>query len=185
MRAAPSRAVCAGLLVTVVLTACGVEPQRAPEPVPPDRLPAASPSPSTTGVAARGRVWGAREGRLVPVFTELPSSSTRSRVRAVLSLDGRDGGPPTALRPGTRLLRLTQSDDLVVVSLSDELGQVPSADLPLALGQLVLTVTEQPGVRRVHVRVEQVPIVYVDATGRQISRALVRADFAELVQGDS
>jgi hypothetical protein len=36
-----------------------------------------------------------------------------------------------------------------------KLREVPTADLPLALGQLVLTVIEQPGVRRVHVRAER------------------------------
>lgn len=185
MRAVPTRAGCAGVLVGLVVAGCGVDPQQAPEPVPRDRLPAASPSPSPSTAAARGRVWGAREGRLVPVFTELPGTGLRSRVRAVLSLTELPGGPLTSLRPGTRLVGVSRSGDLAVVSLSDELGEVPADDLPLALGQLVLTVTEDPEVRRVHVRVEQVPIVYVDATGRQISRALVRSDFAELVLGDS
>ena len=53
---------------------------------PPGRLPAASPSLSAPTAVARGRVWGARDGRLVPVFTELEGTGTAARVRAVLSL---------------------------------------------------------------------------------------------------
>jgi spore germination protein GerM len=49
----------------------------------------------------------------------------------------------------------------------------------------VFTVTEQPEVRRVHVRADQDPVTYVDATGRRIGQALVRTDFAELVQGET
>lgn len=181
--ASASRTVCAGMLVTL-LAACGVDAQRSPEPVPLERLPAASPSTGAPAASARGQVWGARDGRLVPVFTELRGTGTASRVRAVLSLAGLDQRPPSALRPGTRLLRTTRSGDTVVLSLSTDLREVPAEDLPLALGQLVLTVTEQPEVRRVHVRADQDPIVYVDAAGRRIGRALVRSDFAELVQGD-
>lgn len=176
-------AACVGIVVALLVTACGVEAQPAPEPVPPGRLPAASPSTAAPSAASRGQVWGARDGRLVPVFAELRGTGTESRVRAVLSLADPDNRLPSALPPGTRLLRITGSGDRIVLTLSEELRAVPPDDLPLALAQLVFTVTERPDVRRVHVRADQDPIVYVDATGRRIGRALVRSDFAELVQG--
>jgi spore germination protein GerM len=144
-----------------------------------------SPSASAADALARGRVWGARDGRLVPVFAELQGTGTASRVRAVLSLADPDKRLPSALPPGTRLLQITRSGDTIVLTLSQELRGVPAKDLPLALAQLVFTVTERPEVRRVHVRADQAPIVYVDATGRRIGRALVRSDFAELVQGNA
>lgn len=173
------------VIATLLVTACGVEAQRTPEPVPPGRLPAASPSTSALTAVVRGRVWGARDGRLVPVFTELEGTGTAARVRAVLSLTDPDKRLPSALPPGTRLLQVTRSRDQILVTLSEELRTVPPQDLPLALAQVVYTVTERPDVRRVHVRAEQDPIVYVDATGRRIGRSLVRSDFTELVQGDA
>ena len=179
------RRACAGVVVALLLASCGVEAQRAPEPVPADRLPAASPGAAAPTASVRGRVWGARDDRLVPIFTELDGTGTVPRVRALLSLADLEEGPPSALRPGTRLLRATRSGDVVVLSLSEELRRVPRDDLPLALGQLVLTVTEEPEVLRVHVRAGQEPVVHVDATGRRIGRALVREDFAELVQGSA
>lgn len=176
---------CAGALLALLVAGCGVEPQRAPEPVPAGRLPVASPEAAAPTAAVRGRVWGARDDRLVPVFTALDGTGTAARVRALLSLSDPAERPPSALRPGTRLLATTRDGDTVVLSLSVELRQVPREELPLALGQLVFTVTEQPEVRRVHVRAGQEPVVHIDATGRRIGRALVRSDFAELVQGQA
>jgi spore germination protein GerM len=88
------------------------------------------------------------------------------------------------LPPRTQLIGLDRSGDAVVLEFSGELRGVPVNTLPLALGQIVLTVTEQPPIRRVHVRSDGVPISYVDATGRRIDRAMVRGDFAELVVAD-
>lgn len=178
--AAPTALAVAGVML---LGGCGIEPQRSPEPVPADRLPTASASPTQTD-AARGRVWGARDSRLVPVFVELSEGGTAGRVRALLELAEPEQRPPSALRPGTRLVRLEQDGDTVVLVLSEHIEQVPGTELPLALGQLVYTATEQPGVRRVHVRSGDLAIRYVDATGRTIARALVRPDFAPLVEAE-
>lgn len=183
--AARYRAACVAVSVVLLVTACGVEAQPAPEPVPAGRLPSASPSAAAPSTASRGQVWGARDGRLVPVFAELQGTGTAARVRAVLSLADPDERLPSALPPGTRLLRITGSGDRVVLTLSEELRTVPAADLPLALAQLVFTVTERSDVRRVHVRADREPIVYVDATGRRVDRPLVRSDFAELAPGEA
>jgi hypothetical protein len=173
------------LAVVLLVGACGVEPQRLPEPVPVERLPAASPGP-TQNTSARGQVWGARDGRLVPVFVELTDRRPAGRVRALLALGapGQTPRPPTVLPPRTRLMGVERSGDTVVLEFSEELRRVPVTTLPLALGQIVLTVTEQPRIRRVQVRSDGVPVQYVDATGRRITRDLVRADFADLVMAE-
>ena len=173
------------LAVVVLVGACGVEPQRAPEPVPVQRLPAGSPGP-TGNAAAQGQVWGARDGRLVPVFVELTDRGPAGRVRALLALGtpGQTPPPPTVLPSRTRLTRLERSDDSVVLEFTPELRQVPVTTLPLALGQIVLTVTEQPRIRNVQVRSGGVPVEYVDASGRRITRDMRRADFADLVMAE-
>ena len=173
------------LAIALLLGACGVEPQRAPEPIPVERLPspAASPTDSTT---ARGQVWGARGGRLVPVFVELGDRSPGGRVRALLALGApsQEPRPPTML-PRTQLVGLERSGDAVVLQFTEELRGVTVTSLPLALGQIVLTVTEHPRIRRVHVESDGSPISYVDASGRRIARAMVRGDFADLVIADA
>lgn len=115
----------------------------------------------------------------MPVFVDVSGSGTglASRVAALLALAEAEQRPPTAIRRGTRLLQLERSGDTVELTFNDELRLVPVADLPLALGQIVFTVTEQPDVERVQVRAGDGPVRYVDATGRTISRPLVRADF--------
>lgn len=170
-----------GLLLVLLLAACGIDAQRSPEPVPADRLPTTAESPAQAG-AARGRVWGARGSRLVPVFVELPDDGLETRVRAVLALGKPGQRPPTALPSGTRLVRLHRDGDTVVLQLSEQITRVPVTELPLALGQLVFTVTERPDVRRVHVRSADRLVRYVDATGRSVSRPLARLDFAGLVE---
>lgn len=169
------------LLTVVLLGGCGVRPQSDPEPVPADRLPTTSATPAPIG-ATRVQVWAARDQRLVPVFVELTDSGIAGRVRALLALAEPGQRPPTAIRSGTRLLRVTRSGDTVELTLDRELLTTPTTDLPLALGQLVFTVTEQPDVRRVRVRAGSELVRYVDATGRSISRPLVRADFDGLIE---
>lgn len=167
------------VVAALLLAGCGVEPQQSPEPVPAERLPSAAASPSGHQATARVRVWGARQSRLVPVFVEVSGSGAglASRVAALLTLAEAEQRPPTAIRRGTRLLQLERTGDTVELTFNDELRLVPVADLPLALGQIVFTVTEQPDVERVQVRAGDGPVRYVDATGRTIARPLVRADF--------
>jgi hypothetical protein len=171
------------LLVTaLLLPACGVDPQPAPEPVPAERLPSSSLAQEDRGRTERIRVWGAREQRLVPVFVEVDDTGPRARLTALLELGEPGQQPLTALPEGTRLLRVQRSGDRVDLTLSRELRAAPMADLPLALGQLVFTVTEVPGARRVQVRAGDERVPYVDANGRTLTRPLVRSDFDGLVQ---
>lgn len=176
------RARAAGLAAVLLLSACGVEAERQPEPVPAERLPRDSVAPNSPARAEQVRVWGARDRRLVPVFVELTDTGLRARVVALLALGDPGQRPPTALPEGTRLLRVEVDGDTVDLTLSEHVRAIEVADLPLALGQLVFTVTERPDVRRVQVRAGDSPLPYADASGRRILRPLVRSDFDGLVQ---
>lgn len=171
------------LLALLLLGGCGVDPQRAPEPVPRDRLPSVEASASLTDGVLRGRVWVAREQRLVPVSVELDGIGVQARVRAVLALA--DDRLPTVLPPGCRLVAARQQGDMVELTLCDDLERLQRRDLPLALGQLVLSVTEEPSARRVLVRTARRTVPLVDTTGRTLTRPLTRGDFAGLVQNNT
>lgn len=169
------------LLVGALLAGCGVSSQDAPEPVPAERLPSSvRPSPAQAG-AVRGRVWSARRERLVPVTVDLGGPDAASRARALLSLAGPAEQPPSELPLSTRLLSVRQEGDLVALQLSREAGDVPAARVALALGQVVLTLTEDPAVRRVQVQAEDRVLTLLDGSGRPVQRPLERADFAGLV----
>lgn len=174
------------VLVVLVLSlvGCGVEPQRSPEPVPGARLPSALASP-TEEPRAQARVWGVRDRRLVAVFVPLSRETARSRLEALLALPAVARAPLTALRPGTRVVSMKREGDLVVVTLSPELREVGRRNLPLALGQVVLTLTEDEDVSRVVVRDPQGAIALVTGRGRQVLRPLLRDDFSALVDARS
>ena len=172
-----------GLLLSGLLSAaCGVESQSAPEPVPVDRLPSAAADPGSTGQASlRERVWGVRGDLLVPVFVGLTGMDAESRLRSLLALAGAGGQAPSLLASQTRLVAFRQEDDLLEIELSSELQRVPARRRPLVLGQIVLTVTEDPGARRVRVRSGGVEMRLTDPAGTPINRPLQRGDFDGLV----
>ena len=173
------------LAVSMMLAACGVEPQTRPEPIPSARLPSlTSPQPSDSSTpAARTRVWGVREQRAVPVFVTLRDAGIPARLEALLLLGEPGQQLGTAVVRGTRVESVMQRGGLLLVNLSAEFRRAPNNDIPLALAQVVLTVTEVPGVDQVEVRAGGVPVALVDPSGKTVSRPLRRTDFAGLVEG--
>lgn len=169
--------------MSVVVAACGVEPQPAPEPIPAERLPRATPEAGGSTPAVRGRVWGVREQRVVPVFVSLPDASVEARLRALVALGDPDQPPGTAVVRGTRVVSVVQRGRLVVVTLSAEFGRASQRELPLALAQVVLTVTEDPTAEEVEVHAGGTTVAFVDERGTPVSRPLRRTDVAGLIEG--
>lgn len=166
------------LLAGVLLTACGVQPQDEPQPVPADRLPGAT-APPSADAADRDRVWGVRDQRLVPVFVELPDKDVGSRVRALLLLAD-SAQEATSIPRGTRLLSVDRRGDLVELVLTSRFMSTDERTVPLALAQIVFTVTEVPGVERARVETSDGPVPLVDAAGQVVGRPLQRTDFAAM-----
>ena len=171
------------VVMAMVLAACGVDQQSSPEPVPQDRLPRVMPTASGGTGAVRSRVWGVREQRLVPVFVSLSDTDVMTRLQALIELGSPGQQPATAMARGTRVVSVVQRDRVVVVRLSTEFRQTPAKDVPLALAQVVLTVTEQPDVDEVEIRVGESTVPLLDEQGRTLSRPLRRSDFEGLVEG--
>lgn len=173
------------VLATALLAACGVEPQEDPERVPVARLPQVA-SPSAGTPMGQARVWGAREQRLVPVFVPVSAPGAEPRLRALLALSDPDQQAPTLVPRGTRLVSMSVRTGNVDLALSEEFRRASRRDLPLVLGQIVLTLTEDPGVQRVRVRVRvragDAAVPSLDGVGRDVGRPLVRSDFTTLVQ---
>lgn len=175
-RASIRRVVLVGGLA-ISLAACGVRAQPDPEPVPQERLPKVAPTTGSQTPTIRNRVWGTRDGRLVPVFVDLPRSGITPRINALLTLADPDLQPPSAIPLGTRLSGVEQRGNTVVLTFTDHLLRSSDRDVPLVLGQLVLTATEEPDVSEVTVRAADEPVLLVSADGTAVSRPLRRADF--------
>lgn len=167
------------LLTALLLTACGVEPQSEPQPVPRDRLPSASPSTSGPAAPARARVWGIRDQRLVPVFVAVSGDDLVPRVQALLTLADSEQAT-TSIPRGTRLVAVRRDGENVELELNSVFVATPTREVPLALAQLVFTLTEVPGVQRARIEVDGSAVPLVDANGQVLGRPLQRSDFAAL-----
>lgn len=148
----------AGLVSAVVVVGgCGVQPQQRPEPVPSVPVGTAPPAPEEPG-AVRTTVWMVRGERLqgVPrsvasldlpsVLASLAAGPTRSEVVA---------GVRTAVVPQFFSgVRSEVSDRVAVVGATEQFAGLAGDDQLLAVAQLVWTVTEVPGVRRVRLEID-------------------------------
>jgi hypothetical protein len=175
----------AALVAALLVAGCGVQPQSEPKPVPSNRLPSVETTEGAPAPGSRARVWGVRDQRIVPVFVELTGPGVVARVTALLTLRRSGQQPLTSIPDDTRLLDVERQGDNVVLSLSRELLRTPERDVPLALGQLVLTATEQPGVRGVEVQAGDAPVRLVSGEGVTLSRPLSRDDFWSLLESSA
>jgi hypothetical protein len=173
----------ATVTAAMALAACGVQPQPAPEPVPEDRLARTMPEAGSSTPAVRGRIWGVREQRVVPVVVSLPDDTVQTRLQALVALGDAGQPPGTAVVRGTRVVSVVERGRLVVVTLSADFGRASARDAPLALAQVVLTVTEQRRQDQVEVRAGGTTVAFVDERGTPVSRPLGRTDVESLVEG--
>ena len=144
---------------------------------------------STTTVASSpsvGRLttvlYYVREGALVPVEQELPDRSPATLLTALVP-----AAPPTRHRaghlaspPGTELLGTRRDGDRLTVDLSSEFDNVVGLSRQQAIGQMVLTVTEQDAVERLEFQVDGKTIT-VSSPLRGDTTVVDACDFAALL----
>jgi len=193
-----------GLLVLAVatlgLSACGVQLDAAPGPIPSGAIPTvtatASGSASPTGSPVRAvRVWFAREDGLVPVVTDLSRVPTVDPESVVEFL----AAGPTAeqAEAGLRTLVADPLTDAplvkvaldspvsdtgsVVVVLSAEAGSLPPGEQVLLLGQVVLSMTGAGYSSVTFVDAAGAPAAVPLPGGRLLDRPAVARDYAGLI----
>ena len=154
------RAPAAVALTCVLLAACGVRSQDAPEQLPPDVLPSelrasaappagqpAEPSPGMSSTTVP--VYLVEGSRLVRVDRPARRRSLEDALTALLTAGEARGSQRSAVPAGTVVERLARRGDLLSVELSLHFGQVRGRDQVLAVAQVVWTATEFPPVRQV------------------------------------
>lgn len=170
------------VLLAVVLTACGVEPQDRPEAIAVPAEPSSSggTAPGTGGVEVT--VYFVRGTRLDTVERRAPDDSAASALELVAAGPSRAevlSGLRTALGP-----QLVSVDDpglaggTAELILSPEFAGVSGGNQLLAVAQVVFTVTERPGVTQVHFSSAGAPVeVPTDAglTDAPVGRADYRS----------
>ncbi len=183
----------AGALVACVLTAgCGVPTDtdaQAVNPVPYGLLSPSGPAPSASAsVAVRGpRVWLVRDDALVPA--EAPPSGTDPATTATALLGRLAAGPTeqeradglsTAFGPSVELTLTDVTGGHAVVDIrAGDLAPSPSR-LPLAVGQVVLTLVSVDGIDDVVLTAAGSPIQAPLPGGELTDRPLRADDYAAL-----
>ena len=180
--------------VPLVLAACGGlgaqsdDHPLAAEDVPYDLLAPSTtttteaPSPTTT-LPWRTNLWFINRDRLEPVQRQL---RTQPNVRSVLDLmlRGPSTREPQALRSALRTgdaSTASPTGGALTIELADDFGLRSSSEQILALGQLVFTVTEVPGVGRVVFRIDGIDLTVPLPNGQLRDGSVSRDDFATLV----
>lgn len=181
MRRRPTPVLVAGL---VLVAGCGIPADRHPVAVPGGVVrPALGPTATTPTPATRAAVYFVQAEHLVPVVR----STTRADVQAVL--DALFSGPTeselaaglrTAISPQTTVRSVRIDASTVVIDLTTTFVEVGGQEQILALAQIVLTATANPGITDVRFQLEGQTVEVPRADGTLSSGPLTASDYASL-----
>jgi hypothetical protein len=176
------------------LAACGIPVAGGPQALPASEVPfgllrpvappaPVAPAPVPTAPVSVYLVYG---DRLLALTRQVPAPpSLRKAIDALLAgptpPEAR-AGVGTALRAAT-VASVAQSGGRALIGLGSDLAQAYGTTLVLAMGQLVLTATAQPGVSSVLFSFRGHPVQVPTGDGTLASRPLTRADYAGLLLG--
>lgn len=172
-------------LLAVLVGGCGVDVEDRPAAVPAAQLPAglqpgASVAPASPLTAMATVYLVGSGGVLVPRAVEAAQDSPRAAVDALLAVDAPQGGSRSAIPPGTRLTSASVDDSTITLDLTSPFGEVRGSDQVLAVGQLVWTVTEDPTVRSVRLRVAGRDAPVPSGTGGTTAEPVGRDEYRAL-----
>jgi hypothetical protein len=179
----------------VLVAGCGLGVQTRDHPLADDDVPydllapptttttTRPPPTTTTTLPWRANLWVVSGDLLRPVPRQLRSQPNVGLVLTQL-LAGPSGEDPVAVRTAL------EPDDAsagapaggaLALDLAADFGNRPSSEQILALGQLLFTVTEVPGVGRVVFRIDGVDLDVPLPNGQLAHGSVSRDDFASLV----
>lgn len=176
--------------VLVIVAGCGFPAERHASPIPQDDLPAglrsgvtATTAPSSTEPAT---IWFVADNRLVAVRhgVEAPASVTTVTNELLIGPSAaerdrglRSGLPDPTVVVGTELARGTAQ-----VQLAPSFAEISPEDQVLAVGQLVLTLTNLPGIGGVQFTLDGTPVAVPLPSGVSSDAPVFRDDFIALTK---
>ncbi|MEY4230277.1 MAG: hypothetical protein RLZZ362_1126 [Actinomycetota bacterium] len=172
--------------VACVLVGCGVPRQQAAESIPEREVPVGLRSSEPVNDQATVDrepvdLWFSRDGRLMSARHVIPSPVTASVAIAELlagpTEDEQSDGLRSAIPDAAVVVSVETSRGGATVELSSGFGDIPVADQVLAVGQLVLTLTDLRGVGRVSFVVDDEAVTVPLPTGETAPGAVVRDDY--------
>lgn len=154
-----SAALVAGLFGLVALGGCSIQPNASPRDVPEAQRPQLDPEPEAGRAIGSERVFlvvgGSDDSRLRSVPREAEPGTPIIQALLDGPNDGElDAGLQTALPPELELHSTRLAGNTFTIDLSDDLLNLTSAQLRLAIAQLVFTAGEIEGVLDVRILVD-------------------------------
>ena len=183
------------LALVVVLAACsGLRPEDGDHPLADDEVPydllaaptsttTEPPPPTTTTLPWRTVVWYVAGNRLVQAPRQLREQPEVSDVLRLLLRGPAAVDAPlvrTALDVGDAALAGDPAGGTATILLSSDFATRSPSEQVLALGQLVMTVTEVPGVGRVAFRIGDAVLAVPLPNGQLSQGSVSRDDYAVL-----
>lgn len=168
------------LVAAVTASGCGVGFDDEPRAVEAEAsTTTVADSPETGRLATV--LYYVREGSLVPVEEEVPDRTPSTLITALTSTP-RAGiaGLGTSIPAGTELLGTGRDGDRLTVDLSSEFDNVVGLSRQQAIGQMVLTVTQQGSVERLEFQVDGETIT-VSSPLRGDTTVVTECDFGSLL----
>jgi spore germination protein GerM len=172
----------------VVLSACGIEPQAAPEDVEIAPVPQSPPTPSETRAGPTAVLWFLRDGRLESVRRAASGTGPETAL-ALLA----DGPTPQEAADGLTTALFTpqpfavvdgrQTDTTVTVAVSPAFTSAAGENQLRAVAQVVFTVTEFDGADQVRFTTEDGALEVPTDEGLT-DEAVDRDDYASLAPED-
>jgi hypothetical protein len=120
-----------------------------------------------------------REGALLPTQEDLPDR-TPSTLLSALTTPPATNGLGTSIPAGTEVLGTTRDGELLIVDLSSEFDNVVGLSRQQAIGQMVLTVTQQGSVEQLEFQVDGETLT-VSSPLRGDTTVVTACDFAALL----
>jgi spore germination protein GerM len=176
-------------VVTVAsLAACGFPTEDSPTPIGDEQTTTVS-TPGTGSVVETGTAttWFIRADVLVSRVRDVPLPITAEAVMATLGAGvtpaETNSGLRSAIPDAEMLLAADLARGTATVELAPGFLDVAPGDQVLALGQVVLTLTDLPGVGRVRFQINGVAVAVPLPDGTSSDDSVSREDFAPLTSG--
>ncbi|MCE0534860.1 GerMN domain-containing protein [Kineosporia rhizophila] len=190
-----------GLAVVLALASCGVPQDGQAQVLDADRVPYGllEPGPTTSSAVSPSPVqgelslpiaWVASDDALTLVDRTVPGGAAETVAAEVLqelavgpSTAERNRGLRSSLPAGTdlRLTSLDGEEDVAVVEWPASVQVLAAEEVPLAVGQVVLSLTSVTGIRAVSLIQDGETVPAPEPGGSLITRPLTRADYEALL----
>jgi hypothetical protein len=188
-RRALTAAACA-VCVAAFTTGCSIQTDSAPRDIDPERqVELQAPEPEPGGAPATGseRIYLVNDtSERLRTVARQPAGSDAQALLEVLFEGANDAevaeGLTSAIPPGTTLHSVIVRGNVVTVDIGDEMSDLPSAALVVAIAQIVYTANAAVDDAEVVIRVDGERRAWPDVSRRQLSRALTIYDFIDLAE---